>query len=418
MIYEKIEIDKDFDLIILPTNKFKTNYISVYMARPLDRMEVTKNALLPYVLNAGSNKYKDQVQISNRLDELYGASFGCGVTKSGERHITSFKMTLVNDLYLDEAIFEQGVEFLKEIILNPLVKDSKFDSNIVEIEKEKQIESIKARINDKARYASERLIEEMCKDEVYSIYDHGYEEDMEIIDEANLYEFYKKFLATSKIYIVVSGEFDKQRVIDVVKKNFKFERENILPLLEEEYKKEVESVKYPIDNMNVVQGKLCLGFRSNVYYKDDDYYKLIMYSNVLGGGAHSKLFVNVREKESLCYYIYSSVDKYKSLLTISCGIEIKDYDRCKELILKEMDDIKNGIISDDEFDNSKKALINGIKSMKDSIRTLSNFAFAQCSRNTLRTPDEIIDLINNVTKEDIINISNKIKLDTVYFLRD
>lgn len=418
MIYEKIEIDKDFDLIILPTNKFKTNYISVYMARPLDRKEVTKNALLPYVLNAGSNKYEDQVQISNRLDELYGASFGCGVTKSGERHITSFKMTLVNDLYLDEAIFEQGVEFLKEIILNPLVKDSKFDLNIVEIEKEKQIESIKARINDKARYASERLIEEMCKDEVYSIYDHGYEEDMEIIDEANLYEFYKKFLATSKIYIVVSGEFDKQRVIDVVKKNFKFERENILPLLEEEYKKEVESVKYPIDNMNVVQGKLCLGFRNNVYYKDDDYYKLIMYSNVLGGGAHSKLFVNVREKESLCYYIYSSVDKYKSLLTISCGIEIKDYDRCKELILKEMDDIKNGIISDDEFDNSKKALINGIKSMKDSIRTLSNFAFAQCSRNTLRTPDEIIDLINNVTKEDIINISNKIKLDTVYFLRD
>lgn len=418
MIYEKIAIDKDFDLIILPTNKFKTNYISVYMARPLDRKEVTKNALLPYVLNAGSNKYKDQVQISNRLDELYGASFGCGVTKSGERHITSFKMTLVNDLYLDEAIFEQGVEFLKEIILNPLVNNSKFDSNVVSVEKEKQIESIRSRINDKARYASERLIEEMCKDEVYSIYDHGYEEDMEIIDEANLYEFYKEFLATSKIYVVVAGEFDKQRVIDAVKNNFKIERGNVLPLLEEEYKKEVESVKYPIDNMNVVQGKLCLGFRNNVYYKDEDYYNLIMYSNVLGGGAHSKLFVNVREKESLCYYIYSSVDKYKSLLNVSCGIEIKDYDRCKELILKEMDDIKNGVISDDEFDNSKKALINGIKSMKDSIRTLSNFAFAQCSRNTLRTPDEIIELIDNVTKEDIINIANKIKLDTVYFLRD
>ncbi|OPJ56846.1 EF-P 5-aminopentanol modification-associated protein YfmF [Alkalithermobacter paradoxus] len=415
---EKINLGEGLNLILINTPKFKTNLVSVYMQRPLNRNEVTKNALIPSLLESGSMNFKSQREISKKLDELYGASILCDTSKKGEKSILSFKLAITNDIYINENIFIEGLRFLNEIISNPLVENNGFKKEYVEIEKNNLRDRIRGRINDKNHYSIERCIEEMCKNENFSIHEYGYEEDLDSIDEVSLYNHYKEVIKTSPIDIVVAGNFEKENVINDVKNIFNFERSNIITIPKEKIRFDVDSVKNVIDKMDVTQGKIVLGFRTNVDYEDEKYYSLMVYSSILGGGPHSKLFMNVREKESLCYYIYSSIEKYKSIMLIGSGIEINNYDKALELINKELEKMKKGEISDEEINNSKKSLINSINSVKDSLGGLTEFYYSQAISGTKENLSSIIEKINNVTIDKVVDSCQEIKLDTVYFLRN
>ncbi|WFD09163.1 EF-P 5-aminopentanol modification-associated protein YfmF [Tepidibacter hydrothermalis] len=415
---ERINLGDKINLTFIGVDKFKTNLISVYMQRPLDKKEVTKNALIPNILKSGSNKFKSQREISKKLDNLYGAGIYADIAKKGDMQILSFKMSITDETYLDEKILKESLIFLNDMINDPLVEDGGFNKEYVDIEKNNLSDKIKSRINDKSRYALERCIEEMCKDEKFSIYEYGYEEDIESINEKNLYDHYKNIIKTSPIDIVIAGNLDKDKVLEYIKNIFKFERENVIDIVGDNNIGTVESVKNVVDKMDVTQGKITLGYRTNIDYKDDRYYSLMVYSSILGGGPHSKLFVNVREKESLCYYVYSMIEKYKSIMFISSGIEIDKYDKAIELIGEQLEKIKKSEISNEEIVNSKNSIINSINSVRDSLNSLSDFYYSQGISGVNENLDSIMKKIENVEIKDVVDVSSDITLDTVYFLRN
>ncbi|SCH16258.1 MULTISPECIES: EF-P 5-aminopentanol modification-associated protein YfmF [unclassified Romboutsia] len=414
---KNISLGEQINLTLIHSKKFKSNLVSIYIQRLLDKDEATKNALIPEIVTSGSMKYPSAREISNELDNLYGSSMGADITKRGERQVLSFKIISTNEKYLDENIFKDVIEFFNDIVNNPLVIDGGFKEEFLNIEKQNLKDRIQAKINDKGRYALERAFEEMCQGERYSISEYGYEEDIDKITPKELYEHYKEILRTSPIDIVVEGDFDEDEVIKVITDNFKFERGNIIDIPRDEFIKEIKEVKTVNEKMEITQGKLIMGYRSNIdYLEEEKYFALVVGSNILGGGPDSKLFLNVREKESLCYYVYSSIEKYKGILFISAGIEANNYEKTINLINEQLGKLKNGEISDKELNNSKSALISSMRTIADNIGGRSDFYFAQAMGKTNSTIESIIDKLDKISVEDIVEVVKDIKLDTVYFL--
>lgn len=413
----KKEIAKGMGLTLIKTEKFKSNLISINIQRMLDKEEAAKNSLLPQVLASGCEKYPSMKELSDRLDDLYGAALAADTSKRGERHIISFKVLNTNDKYIDEKIFGDIIELLNDLITKPLIIDGGFKKEYVEIEKENLKNKVLSIINDKKSYAHKRCIEIMCEGEKYSIPSAGTLEDIDAITPENLYEHYKKIIKDSRIDIIVEGDFDCSEIEETIKNHFSIERGEIQEIEREEFTKDVKEVKRIDESMDITQGKLVMGFRTNTDYKDaKSYYSLVVGCGVLGGGPHSKLFNNVREKESLCYYIFASLDKYKGLMMISSGIEIQNREKTERLINENLEAVKKGEITEEELVNTKKSLINGFKSSCDGIGGMSEFVFSQELGQTDYTIDEIIDYVEDVTVEDIVEAMKGIQEDTVYFL--
>ena len=414
---KKIEIAKNINLTLIPESKFKTNLVSVFIQRNLDRNEVTKNALLPGILKSGCEKYKTLGQLTDKQEDLYGAYIGAGISKRGESQVICFNILGINEKYVDEKIFEQGVELLNEVINNPLVIDGGFSEEYLNIEKEILKDSIAGIMNDKARYAMKRLNEIMFEDEPYAISGRGYIEDLDSIDRVDLYNHYKHILKTSPIEIIVEGGFDEDEVVDIIKRNFKFEREDIIDIPKENYYKNIKEVKEVHETMDIAQGKLVMGYRCNVDFLDiDKYYSLLLASRILGGGADSKLFINVREKESLCYTIYSTIEKQKSTMFICSGIEAENYDKTVKLVKEQLEKIKDGEITQKEISNAKVSFINSLDSMNDDIGRITDFYYSQITGKSENSLEDIKNAIIKATKEDIVNSVQNIELDTIYFL--
>lgn len=412
-----LEIGKNVKLTLIPESKFKTNLISVYIQRKLDRNEVTKNALLPGILKSGCNKYKTLGQLTDREEELYGSYLHAGASKRGESQVLGFSILSVNEKYLDEKILGQCIEFLNEIINNPLVIDGGFNEEYLNIEKEILKDSIMSIINDKGNYAMKRTNEIMFEGEPYSINGKGYIEDLDNIDRVDLYEHYKDVLKTSPIEIMIEGEFEETEVVELIKEKFQFDRGNIIDIPKEEYYKEVDKVKEVKETMDIAQGKLVMGYRCNVDYLDEEkYYSLLLGSRILGGGADSKLFINVREKESLCYTIYSTIQKSKSTMMVCSGIEAQNYEKTVNLVKEQVQKLKDGDITESEISNAKIAFINSLNSLNDEIGRISDFYFSQSISKNKSDLDQIKNMINKSTKEDIVEAVKNIELDTIYFL--
>lgn len=412
-----INLGKGINLTLIPEEKFKSNLVSIYIQRILDRDEVTMNALLPSIIKSGSEKYPSAREMSYHQDDLYGVSIGADSSKRGESQVITFKIISTDEEYLDEQIFKKVVKYLDEVVNHPLVIDGGFKEEYVAIEKENLKNRIESIINDKGRYAVERAREEMFKNEKYGISDLGYLEDIDKITAKGLYEHYVNIMKTSPIDIVVEGNFDEDEIVEIISNGFDFHRENIIEIPRADFIKKVDEIKVIKEEMDITQGKLVMGYRCNVDYKDEfKYYSLFVGSNVLGGGPHSKLFVNVREKESLCYYIYSSLEKYKTSMFISSGIESENYDKTVELIGEQLKSLKEGKISDEELLNSKSAIISSLKTIKDSLGGSSDFHFSQSMGGTNTTVEKIIEMIEKVTVSDIVEAFKNIELDTIYFL--
>ncbi|WP_434630544.1 pitrilysin family protein [Thermoanaerobacterium thermosaccharolyticum] len=411
----KTNIGKGINLYVSQMDKFKTLTINIYINNRLSN-ETAKFALLPSVLKRGSQNYKTYKDITKHLEELYGATFSFSIYKKGERQIAQFRLEITDSSYIKDDITEDGVKFISDILLNPLVVNNGFDSKYVQQEKEKQKNLINSRINEKTKYAVDRCIEEMCKDEDFSIYELGSIDDVEKIDEANLYEYYKKVIKTLPMDIYVVGNVSVDKIKSLFDKYFKIDRTDVVYIPDTPIYKKVDQVKYVQDQLDVTQGKLTLGFRTNVKPGDDEYFPLLVLSGVLGGGPFSKLFINVREKASLAYYAQTRLERFKGLMLIMSGIEIENYQKALDIILKQVEEIKNGNISDYEFDSTIKALNTSMNSVKDSATQISDFYFSQNLSHTNYSIDDFINKINEVTKKDIVAVSKNIQLDTVYFM--
>ena len=421
MQYKEKEIKKGIKLHEIQTDKFKTNLIAVFLTMPITRENVTKDALISAVLRRGSKNMPTLAQISQEMEEMYGASFDCGIDKTGDNHVLKFYIETINDNFVtqkDENMLKTAIEKLLEIIFNPLIENKAFKQEYINQEKENIKRIINGKVDNKARYAFDRCLEEMYKDRPYGLYKYGYIEDLEKINAENLYEYYQKMISECKIDIFVSGNIDE--VTRIVEEN-----ENIKKLQEREpqyiinriEKKEETQEKEVIEQMDVTQGKVVIGLDLRL---DDEkqMYDAAVYNAILGGSANSKMFQEVREKASLAYTAGSRYIRYKSNIFIKCGIEIKNYQKAMEIIRKQLEDMKNGIFTDEDIKNAKKGIISVIKSIDDEQDTQITYQFGHELTNIKTTEEEYTEKINKVTKEDIIKVAKSITINTVYFLKN
>ena len=421
MRYKEKEIKKGIKLHEIKTDKFKTNLIAIFLSMPITKENVTKNSLLSAVLRRGSKNMPTQAQISQELEEMYGASFDCGLDKTGDNHILKFYLESINDKFLpqtDENMLKMSIEKILEIVFNPLVENEAFKEEYIKQEKENVKRIIEGKPDNKARYAFDRCIEEMYKDQPYGLYKYGYIEDLEKITAKDLYNYYLQMISECKIDIFVSGNIDEvTSIIDQnenIQKLQQREPNHIVNKIEEKEQVQENEV---IEEMDVTQGKLTIGLDLHLE-NEGQKYDVMLYNAILGGTANSKMFQEVREKASLAYTAGSSYVRYKSNVFIKCGIEIKNYEKAMEIIRKQLEDMKNGIFTDDDIENAKKGIISGIKAIDDEQDTEITYFFGQELTGSKISLDEYMENIKNVSKEDIIKIGNSININTIYFLKD
>ncbi len=402
----------------IKTDKFKTNSVNIFFNDNLSRENASKNALLPAVLRRGSVNYPTIQDISLQLEELYGAAFDCGITKKGENQIIQFYLDFISDKYANgEAdLTSKAFDLLFEIITKPVTEKGVFKEEYLEQEAKNLKELIESRVNDKVQYGVDKCLEVMCENEPFGIFDYGNIEDIGSINASNLYEHYKYFLETLPVYVFISGDINEEKTGYIIDKLKQIKRGDIKNLKEVSIESHVSKVREVTEQMNVNQAKLSIGFRTNTSPNSENYYKLMLYNSILGGGIHSKLFQNVREKNGMAYYVFSRLEKFKGLMVISGGIEINNKDKAYEVIMKQLEDMKNGIISDYEFESSVKSIETGIKSLKDSQLQVVDFNLSQIIAGTKDSPDDIIEKVKKVTRQDVMDIAKNIEMDTVYFL--
>ena len=422
MEHEVKEIKKGIKFHILNSDKFKTNLFAIFLTTKLNRENVTKNALVSMLLRRGSKNMKSQEEISKKMEELYGAIFDCGLDKTGDNQVLKFYIEAINDNYLpkhDGNILNTVINSLLEIAFNPYIENEGFKKEYLEQEKNNIKQRIEGKIDNKARYSLERTIEEMYKNEPYGLYKFGYIEDLEKINEKDLYNYYIDLINNCKIDIFLSGKLDED-VEKLIEENENIkslkERTPLFEMPKVPKKKDIEE-NIVTESMEVTQGKLVLGLNVNIS-SDEDKYTTLLYNSILGGSANSKLFQNVREKAHLAYVASSTYYRFKSIIFINSGIEISNYDKALKLIREQIEDMKKGNFTDEEIENSKKGIIAAIKTIDDEQDTGITYYFGQELSGSNVSEEDYIKEIENINKDNIVDIANKVQINTIYFLKD
>lgn len=417
---EKVTEINGIKLHTIETKKYKTNSIVLKMKAPLENEFVTTRALLPYVLQSGTKKLPSALQIRSYLDELYGASLFVDVSKKGEYQILTFKIDIANEKYLSNAepLLEKGLSLLADLILSPALENESFPSSTVEKEKRSLKQRIESVYDDKMRYANMRLLEEMFKTEPYRLHVHGQKEDLDSITERSLYDYYQKCILEDEIDLFIVGDIDSKSVGESISNSFVFPKDRNTKFTEaKETTKEIVKENEVIEEQDIKQGKLHIGYRTSVTYSDKDYFALQLFNGIFGGFSHSKLFINVREKASLAYYAASRFESHKGFLMVMSGIENKNYKQAVEIIKEQMEHMKNGNFDENELNQTKSVIKNQVLETIDTSQGLIEILYHNAVSTVQRPLEEWFTKIDEQSKEDIIAVGQKVELDTIYFLK-
>ena len=418
---QRINVSDGINLGYIHQTKFKTNFFKVCFCIDLEREYTTKLSLLAGVLMRASKNYPGISEINNRLDYLYDMNVSSGTYKRGERLYLSYECDFIKNEFLPDAgenLLSEALGMFRELVFNPFLVGGAFDKKILDSEKTELENSIKSIINYKNAYVKEKCIEALCEGERYSISEQGNLEDIGKIDEKSLYEFYKWLLEAARVEIVFVGEADPQKLAEDFGRIF-LENTKRNPVdVNETFITGVtkERVLEKTEKMKVNQGKLALGFRTGVGVTDKESAAMSLFSEIFGGSPMSKLFMNVREKLSLCYYCRASLDSYKGIMLVLSGIQSKNKEKSQNAIMNELCDIQKGKVSEEEFSAAKLSLINSYKTLDDSPAALSAWYISRIMCGNLVSPSAVLENIKNTTLEEVIEVSKKVKLDTVYFL--
>lgn len=416
-IFIQRTLPNGINLYLYPTKKFKTTTFCLFMHQNLRKKTATKTALLPFVLRRGTKNFPTARSLNLYLEGLYGADMGGDVIKRGESHILQFFIETISSKFKDnEDILDNTLNVFREFILNPITEGKGFKKDYMEQEKDVLKRSIESLYSDKFNYAIERCFQEMCSNEDFSIYRYGNIEDLQQINNENLYDYYLDCLNSCPVDIFVLGDIREEEIAEKMWQLFDYERGQEKVVKTSFGPEKIDKPKIIEEKLDISQGKLSMGFRTNTRYGDEDFYALMVYNGILGGGPHSKLFQNVRERESLAYYAFSKLERTKGLLLISCGIDFNNYKTALEIIQKQLEDIKKGEISDYEFDSTVKNITNTLKEAADSPSMIINLYLDGIINGIRESSVEIIEKINKLKKDDIVNVAEKIWLDTVFFL--
>ena len=412
----KYSVADNINLYVIDDKKYKTVYSAAFLHRRLDRGEVTLNSLLSKVLKTGTQSHPSMSELSIYAESLYGCAFDVSITKRANVQSIVSTVNMVSDRFTKEAGEADAFTLMLDLLFTPAVCDGAFPADSVNSQKSNLKDDIDGLINDKRSYANVRCIEEMCKGEPNAIVEIGYAEDLDKIDGKSLYEHYESIVHSSPIDIFVVGDVDAQSLCDKLREYFSHFLFDIKPICAEFVSSNASEVNYVEDNLDVNQGKLVMGLRTGINMEHPDYYALLTANSIFGSGAHSKLFNNVREKMSLCYYAYSRLDKYNSLMLVGSGIEFTNYDKTKDAILSELENVRNGNFTDDELDVAKEYIISSYRSYEDSPGLLVDYYMGKIFSSTLVSLGDACNKISKITREDVLHAFKGVSLDTVYFL--
>ena len=397
--------------------KFKTNVISAQLVTPLSKETASANALIPAVLRRGTARYRDMEQLSAALDRLYGARIDCTVRKKGENQCAGFVSSFVDDHYTPggEKLLEPVAALIGELLCVPATADGQFVPDYFQRERENLSDQIRGQINDKRVYAALRLLQTMCQGEPYGVSRLGSEQDVAALTPSALYRQYGVLLSTARLELFYCGSAALPRVEQALLEAFRG-----LPRSEAAQPFSVlphaapEKVRYVTEGLDVTQGKLAVGFSST----SPDYPALLLFNTIYGGSATSKLFLNVREKESLCYYASSVLHRQKNLITVSSGVEFADYERALAEILAQLDAAKQGRIEDWEIEGARSTMRHSLRAMGDSMGQMEDFYLGQSASGTGDTIESLSADLEAVTLERMLAAAEGVALDTVYFLKN
>ncbi len=406
----------------LRTDKFKTACLSVTLLTQLKRETAAMNALIPYVLRRGTTRSPDMEAISARLETLYGAGIEPVVRRIGEIQCLGFYASVPEEDYLPGGrdVLRQTTELLGELLLSPATRGGLLLPKYVDSEKEKMLETIRSRVNDKRSYALIRCIEEMCCCEDFAVGRLGGESECEAIHYTKLSKHYKSLLQTSPIEIFYCGRCEKKLLISYL-------RDALMTLPRGEIDYEIgtdvrmnalEDTPRTVEEcMDVTQGKLVMGFRLGESMEEPDLAALYVFNAAFGGGTSSKLFANVRERLQLCYYASSLVDTHKGLLLVSSGIAFDRFEAARDEIFAQLAALAAGELSDEELTSAKRGVASDLRAMSDSQGELEGFYLAQVLDGLDCGPLELAELVEDVTRGQVAAVAAAVECDMIYFLK-
>ena len=422
MEFNRTELMPGVFLSHLRSDKFKTACMSVTLLTQLRRETAAMNAVIPFVLRRGTTRYSDMEQLSRRMDELYGAAVEPVVRRIGEIQCIGFYGSFPEPDYLPggEALLGDTCALMAQLLLDPVTRGGLLLPQYVDSEREKLLDIIRSRMNDKRSYALTRCIEEMCCYEDFAVSRFGSESEAENIHYKKLTRHYRELIQTCPVEIFYCGKTDFKAVSAAMRDAF-----SAMPRGEIDYDigtylrmNAVEDhIRFVEEEMDVTQGKLVLGFRLGECMEEPDIPALYVFNAVYGSGATSKLFMNVREKLSLCYYASSAVYLHKGIMLVSSGIEFDKLDAARDEILAQLDSVRRGEITDDELRSAKKSVASDLRAVQDSIGELEGFYLSQALDGLDYGPAELAALAEDVTKEDVQAIAESIECDLIYFLK-
>lgn len=405
--------------VFIQNERFNTTLVSFNFYVPLSHETVAEYALLPFVMTTCSKSYPDFSALNFKLAKLYGANLSASAEKVGDYQLLKIAISTIDDRFAldDESLCDNAVELLTELIFEPKAENGAFCEDDVEREKRKAIEHIRGDLAQKRVYAKKRLIEEMYKGEPYGLSKCGTEEQVETITGESLYNAWKKLLESAFLRVNVISRSMPQGLFEKIgEKLGEITRENIADCTQSTPTKAIKTPNTVIEKMDIAQGKLCMGFSSELYGDDSQTAALTVMCDIFGGGPYSRLFTNVREKYSLCYYCASSSVKAKGLITVDSGIEKENATKAEKEILNQLDIIKQNLFTDEEFQSSIKSITDSFKSYNDSQGLLDAWYSLKIVKDKLLSPEEAAADILKVTRNDVVYAARGVKLHTVYKL--
>jgi len=416
--FQELDLRPGARLYVNPTDKFKTLSIRVMLQQELRPVATSLGALVPRVLRRGTSELPSMRLISQRLEELYGSRLTAEVSKVGDRQVLMLGLDMPSPALLGEGddLLRQGVRLLSSVITSPVLSGGTFDERLVEREKDTLITHIESIVNDRTQYALMRCVEEMFKGEPFGLFELGKVDELRAVTPSVLYDHYRTLVGTAPVHAFVVGPVDPDTVhrmlkesLDLPPRDSRQVSSELAPALNRELRTIHE--RFPIE-----QSRLVMGFRTHTGLTSESLYSAMVFEGILGGYPHSKLFMNVREKRSLVYYIQSILDSNKGLMFIVAGTSHEKIHDVQEVAGEQIDAIRQGKFNDFEFDATKQAISHRIRSSADSPHVQIGLEYEHLLAGRKTSVAERLGRLEAVDRDQVMQAATRVELDTVYTL--
>ncbi len=401
----------------IPARQFKTSRITVQLLTPLSLKTVSRNAMLPFLLTRACRAYPDLKSLNSKLASLYGAALMAEVSKIGNMHSLRLTISSIDDRYAldDSSVAGECAKLLTGMLFEPLLDGARFNEKLFDSEKRLFLERIDGEVNEKRRYAVSRAENIMCESEPFGISKYGPRAMAQGLDCGELYLAWEEMLKTAIININFIGVSDPSPVYDAFKKALSSVKRHPAAPADQSVSAKIGG-KSVTERLAVTQSKLVMGFKSDITHASPLYMPAVVFCDLYGGSPHSKLFQNVRERLSLCYYCAARYNRSNGIMMVDSGIQEEKAEQARAEIIAQLDAIKSGNVSEDELSASKAALTDSARSVTDSPYALDSWYCQRSLESDIVSPQQFAEMINGVTKEQVIEAAKHFDLDTVYLL--